>query len=119
MKSSSPWSSDREKFLALLFASRLFDLHGLEAAIEGQQTSDLAQLCEHLMSRDLLTKWQCDKLRNGQYKGFFLGGFRILDHVSEEGCLYRAEECSTRRKVTLSVQPNAEWPGGIEYRVVD
>ena len=119
MRSSSPWSSDREKFLALLVASHLFDLRELEAAIEGQQASDLNQLCEHLVSREMLTQWQCNKLRNGQYKGFFLGGFKLLDQVSEEGSLYLAEDCSTHRTVRLAVQPNAEEPGGLSYRIVE
>lgn len=119
-KASSPWSSDRDKFLALVFASSLLGLRELAATLEYQdEISDVSQICDHLIALGKLTRWQCDKLLNGQHKGFFLGNFKLLDHPDESVPHYLAEERETQRKVTLLILPNLEWKGGIEYRVID
>jgi eukaryotic-like serine/threonine-protein kinase len=117
-ETSNPWSSDRDRFLAIVLASQLLDQREIVAAVDGlSNASDVAQLAEHLVAQGALTKWQCNKLRNGQYKGFFLGKFKLFDCVSAS--YYLAEECQTKRKVRLLLMPNPKWPGGIEYRIVE
>ena len=63
-----------------------------------------------LIAHEVLTCWQCAKLRNGQYKGFFMDSFRILDHLGhDEKCnRYLARDENTQKYVTISVQHPAE-----------
>ena len=54
------------------------DLKSLTATAEGLPAGgDLAQLCEHLIAKGALTQWQCENLRAGKYKGFFVGEFKL------------------------------------------
>lgn len=47
-----------------------------------------------------------------------MGQFKLLEPLGAVR-YYLAEERDTRRKVTLLILPNATWPGGIEYRVIE
>jgi hypothetical protein len=61
-----------------------------------------------LISAGVLTAWQAEKLRHGQWKGFFLAGHRLLDIIGYEPgrhfCLARNVE--TGSIVRLAVKPD-------------
>ena len=79
-------------------------------------------LTKHLISSGVLTRWHCDKLLAGKYKGFFLGKYKLLGHLGTGGMssVYLAEhklsaknarsKCS-REKKSLT---KATWTGFIE-----
>lgn len=95
-----------------------------DAYPKGQDGPDeLAVLCKFLVARDVLTVWQCNKLRHGQYKGFFVDEFRLLDRAGVDGddTLYLAEDLRSGGYVHLGVEPlgksNEVGPIGFNYRV--
>ena len=61
----------------------------------------------HLIDAGLLTKWQCDKLLEGRHKGFFLGKYKLLDHLGTGGMssVYLAQHTLMRRNVAIKVLP--------------
>jgi eukaryotic-like serine/threonine-protein kinase len=115
-----PWSTERERFLGLVLASQLLDFERLTAAIQGlAEATDVSRLCKHLVARGALTRWQCERLRLGKYKGFFLKQFKLLDCQSRgEPRRYLAEDWQAGQKVMLLVRRNSSLPGGIECRVL-
>ncbi len=123
--SPHPWSSELDRFLAYALASYLLSSAELTSSVDASNASQddpdaVQRLCEHLMSNGTLTKWQCDKLRNNQYKGFFLGQYKFLEpDVGKAAYHFFAEDCKSRRRVKLFAKPNAASPGGIEYRVIE
>ena len=42
------------------------------------KTVKVDALTAHLIGSGLLTRWHCDKLLAGKYKGFFLGKYKLL-----------------------------------------
>jgi len=65
----------------------------------------LTSLLQFLISRGTLTAWQVEKLRHGQWKGFVLDGYQLLDHlgVSETTSTYLAVEIATGELMELMV----------------
>jgi eukaryotic-like serine/threonine-protein kinase len=118
---SDPWSTEIDKFLALVLASRLINIKGLKEACkelghkDGAQWSvdELAPLCERLVSSNRLTLWQCKKLLNGQYKGFFVDDYKLLDYIGSEETdkIYHAEDRITKHRVRLRITPPVFVPG--------
>jgi|SRR3972149_5778320 len=112
---SDPWSTEIDKFLAVVLASRLINFKKLKAACcefghkEGSnwKQNDLAALCEHLVTSNRLTLWQCKMLLKGQYKGFFLDEYKLLDYIGRDETdeIYLAEERSAKRQVRLRITP--------------
>ncbi len=68
---------------------------------------DVDFLLHHLVQRGLLTSWQGDKLAKGRYKGFFLGKYKLLDHLGTGGMstVYLAEQRLTSQKRAIKVLP--------------
>ena len=93
------WSSEIDEFLAHVLASHLVATGELQRHVEvfqqesvGKKTLDA--LCEHLVRHRALTQWQCDQLREGKYRGFFLDDYRITEFLrtDETRDKYLAEE---------------------------
>lgn len=111
--------------MAFALASGLIDSHELAAAVEAsgvqhREPDAVAQFAEYLVANGTLTGWQCDKISNGQYKGFFLGQFRILEVDPEsEAYHYFAEDLQSGKRVRLLVKPNRSYPDGLEYGVIE
>jgi serine/threonine-protein kinase len=65
------------------------------------------QVAEYLVKTGLLTRWQCDKLLEGRHKGFFLGKYKLLDHLGTGGMssVYLAEHVLMQRRVAIKVLP--------------
>lgn len=60
-----------------------------------------------LVDRNLLTRWQTDKLLDKKYKGFFLGKYKLLGHLGTGGMssVYLAEHILMQRRVAIKVLP--------------
>jgi hypothetical protein len=82
----------------------------------------VADLCDHLTEKQLLTAWQCGKLDDNKYKGFFLDGFKLLEQVGKDtkSTAYLVEEVATGRRLAMVVTPPAlipNWDGRIQYEI--
>ncbi|HEY4313377.1 MAG TPA: hypothetical protein VGN12_28260 [Pirellulales bacterium] len=129
-----------KQFVALIESSGLLPKDVVQrahdAAITVQTDSDLetsdeiSTLADSLVKCGLLTIWQCEKLRQGRWKGFFLGPFKLLGHVAttETDSIYLAEEIYLNRRVHLHVLPCnkhvqslSDWHvfEGVQFKVVE
>jgi serine/threonine protein kinase len=106
-KSSLAQPESRDDFLDLLRRSELLDPAALERWENGPGSKlvSAAESAASLMASRLLTDWQCQKLLDGRWKGFFLGKYKILDHLGAGamGRVYLAEHRVMRRQVALKV----------------
>ncbi len=64
-------------------------------------------IAEQMVERELLTRWQADKLLQGKHKGFFLGKYRLLRLLGKGGMssVYLAEHVLMRRQCAIKVLP--------------
>jgi len=101
-------------FLELVKKSGLVDDDQLTPAIDayrngltGELTEDGGLLANFLVDRKLLTRWQCDKLATGKSKGFFLGKYKLLDHLGTGGMssVYLAEHVLMHQRRAIKVLP--------------
>ena len=65
------------------------------------------EIADELVERNLLTRWQADKLLQGKHKGFFLGKYRLLKLLGKGGMssVYLAEHVLMRRQCAIKVLP--------------
>jgi eukaryotic-like serine/threonine-protein kinase len=120
---------DIEQFAALLVRSRLTteqEAKGLVAAFqqesrEAASTADtLTAFCNHLIACKRITAWQCEKLRMGKWKGFYLDHYLLLEQVGKDVdyAYYAARDTRDGTLVRLAITPVARTQGWeIEYRV--
>ncbi|MEN6556922.1 MAG: serine/threonine-protein kinase [Thermoguttaceae bacterium] len=102
-----------ETFLDLIRRSGLVEKHQLAAAMSAMGASlkdpslNADALATRLVIAGLLTRWQADKLLEGRYKGFFLGKYKLLDHLGSGGMsnVYLAEHVLMQRRVAIKVLP--------------
>jgi serine/threonine-protein kinase len=101
-------------FLDVVKRSGLVDEDQLTPAIEayrgghtGELPEDSTVLADFLVKRQLLTRWQCDKLATGKSKGFFLGKYKLLDHLGTGGMssVYLAEHVLMHQRRAIKVLP--------------
>jgi serine/threonine-protein kinase len=61
----------------------------------------------HLIDSGLLPNWQAEKLQEGRHKGFFLGKYKLLDHLGTGGMstVYLAEHLLMQRRVAIKILP--------------
>ncbi len=102
-----------DNFLELVRRSGLVEdeplnrlLGEIRARSEGE-LNDTDALVERLIEAGLLTPWQRDKLFEGRHKGFFLGKYKLLDHLGTGGMssVYLAEHVLMQRRVAIKVLP--------------
>jgi len=103
-----------DNFLDLVRASRLVEPARLDQAMEdlkrqtgGEPVTNAARVAVHLVDTGVLTQWQADKLLEGRYKAFFLGKYKLLDHLGTGGMsrVYLAEHLLMQRRVAIKVLP--------------
>ena len=103
-------------FLELVKRSGLLTESQLERGIgharqqnEGKIPREIDQIVELFMEQGLLTRWQCDKLLEKKYKGFFLGKYKLLGHIGTGGMssVYLAEHTLMRRPRAIKVLPKS------------
>ncbi len=102
-----------EQFLDLVLRSQLVERDRLQRFLaqlppeinKGVLTAE--EMADHLCRAELLTRWQSQKLLEGRYKGFFLGKYRLLDHLGTGGMssVYLAEHVLMQRRVAIKVLP--------------
>jgi len=103
-----------ENFLDLLRRSGLVEkdqltrfLRELRDEAGGQLPADADEIAQKLIDAGLATRWQTDKLMEGRHKGFFLGKYKLLDHLGTGGMssVYLAEHVLMQRRVAIKVLP--------------
>src|SRR5262245_36155167 len=76
-----------------------------------ESRNDVTEFSSYLVGCGVLTAWQCEKLRNGQWKGFFdCPGFVILDQLSAGErllyCLARSTDDNRLARISIAPPPN-------------
>ncbi|HEV3006361.1 MAG TPA: serine/threonine-protein kinase [Pirellulales bacterium] len=100
-------------FLELVEQSGLVDKAHLShtlSALEAEQTTattDTRLVCSRLTEAGLLTDWQSRQLLEGRNRGFFVGKYKLLDHLGSGGMgsVFLAEHVLMRRRVAIKVLP--------------
>lgn len=101
-----------DKFLELLQRSELARPSEVvawcaEFPITSTDSQAVDELCRHLTGKGVLTPWQCDKLRQGKWKGFFLDGYCLLGQIGKDdtSSTYLCREVATHKYVAMRVTP--------------
>jgi hypothetical protein len=77
-------------FLRALRLSGLINCHLLSKEIEGCEANftplqtpkvKARELAKVLVDKSILSEWQSEKLILGKYKGFFIGGYELREHL--------------------------------------
>ncbi|KKK46291.1 hypothetical protein LCGC14_3164130, partial [marine sediment metagenome] len=104
-----------DTFLDLLRRTGLVEKDQLDGVLldfkreaDGKPLKDTDAVAEKLIDAGLLTRWQCEKLKEGRHKGFFLGKYKLLDHLGTGGMssVYLAEHVLMQRRVAIKVLPS-------------
>jgi serine/threonine protein kinase len=105
-----------EEFLKCVEKSRLVDDVRLGSFVEkvrqatGGIPQDPVELAKALETEGLLTRWHCEKLLQGRYKGFFLGKHKLLGHLGTGGMstVYLAEHTLMKCYRAIKVLPKSK-----------
>ena len=65
----------------------------------------VGQLCDYLINNKVITKLQCDLLRTGKWKGFYLGDYLVLEPIGKhlETSHYKARDTTSGRLMRLTL----------------
>jgi serine/threonine-protein kinase len=79
----------------------------LEALPQNLQDVDAQTIADELVRRELVTRWQADKLLQGKFKGFVLGRYRLMELLGrgEMSTVYLAEHIRMKRRCAIKVLP--------------
>jgi eukaryotic-like serine/threonine-protein kinase len=103
-----------DSFLDLVRRSGLVEKDQLNAVLldlqhqaGGSMPSDTDMVAHKFVEAGLLTQWQCDNILEGRHKGFFLGKYKLLNHLGTGGMssVYLAEHVLMQRRVAIKVLP--------------
>jgi len=103
-----------DSFLDLVRRSELVErdqlnrvLLKLKEEAGGQPIHDTEFVAARLVEKELLTRWQADRLLEGRHKGFFLGKYKLLGLLGSGGMshVYLAEHVLMHRRVAIKVLP--------------
>jgi hypothetical protein len=76
--------------------------------------------CDFLVSTNRITAWQCGKLRQGKWKGFYLDNYVLLEWSRKDldFAYYKARDIRDGNVVQLTITPMNRVKGpNIEYKV--
>jgi eukaryotic-like serine/threonine-protein kinase len=111
-----------DDFLALARKSNQLDNQGLEAYLAAERPkplpADPRKFAQQLVRDGVLTVFQAEQFLQGKYKGFMLGGYRVVERIGQggSGTVYFAEHEVMKRPVAIKVLPTplAEDPEQLE-----
>jgi serine/threonine-protein kinase len=100
-----------DQFVDLVKRSGLVDNERLNQALSGVDlltVNDSGIIASSLTKAGLLTEWQSEKLLQGRHKGFYLGKYKLLNHIGTGGMgsVYLAEHMVMRHRVAIKLLPN-------------
>lgn len=111
--SSEPWTSDVDRMLAHTLASNLLNQHLLHQAYARwhanahgfRANKSAAAFGDYLVDQKYLTRWQCDRLQAGKYRGFFLDNYKVVEYLRKEGTddKYLAIDMDRGERVVLAI----------------
>ncbi|MGH7137579.1 MAG: hypothetical protein ACREHD_17675 [Pirellulales bacterium] len=72
-----------------------------------ESASPAVRGAQYLLQRGELTVWQAARLLNGQWRGFFIGNYKIVEHLGDTGrsVAYRGVNLRLNKDVVLKVLP--------------
>jgi hypothetical protein len=121
---SSP--ANIQQFAALWINSMLCAHEEVEDAVsvfENERSTQrmperLNAFCGFLVSTNRITKWQCEKLLMGKWKGFYLDHYVLLEQIDKdyESTYYKAKNTKEGQVVRIAVTPSQQ-PPHIRYTV--
>ena len=103
-----------DSFLDLVRRSGLVEKDQLNAVLAdvqqqagGSLPAEADVVAKKLVEAGLLTHWQCDNILEGRHKGFFLGKYKLLDHLGTGGMssVYLAEHVLMLKRRAIKVLP--------------
>src|SRR5687768_9386164 len=100
-----------DDFLALARKSNQIDNGRLESYLteprEAPLPAEPRKLAQQMIRDGVLTNFQAEQFLQGKYKGFNLGGYRIIERVGTggTGTVYLAEHAVMKRRVAIKVLP--------------
>ena len=98
-----------DQFVDLVKRSGLVDNERLNEALSGvdQSVKDSGIIASILTKAGLLTEWHSEKLLQGRHKGFYLGKYKLLNHLGSGGMgsVYLAEHQVMRHRVAIKLLP--------------
>ncbi len=112
-------------FLKQVVASKLMDEETIRRLVlefnrendaDIQRRNDLVALTTFFIEKDLLTCWQCKKLRHGHHHGFFVDKYKLLDYIgsNDRASTFLAEHVETGHRVAVAIEP----PPHFTYSVI-
>jgi hypothetical protein len=129
--SASSRINDVDKFLPLLVRSGLVSRDDLDSVVKSYRDEFLPShhchdtitaLSTFLVCSGVVTCWQCDMLRRGKYKGFYLDHYVVLDSLGHDAdySYFLARDSTTGEHARIALTPKARSKSsGIEYHVAD
>ena len=105
-----------DKLVELVQKSQLAEPEVLEKALDairseygGELPAEPVELAKALQKRKVITRWHCEKLLQGKYKGFFLGKHKLLGHIGSGGMssVYLAEHVMMHDLRAIKVLPQS------------
>lgn len=103
-----------KEFIDVVHRSRLIEQDRLLGALsncksDGTLPESPGGIAEYLRGQGLITRWQQKNLLQGKSCGFFLGTYRLLDHLGTGGMssVFLAQHGSIDRLVAIKVLPGS------------
>jgi len=106
-----------DRFVENLQRSGLVSVAALETLLtrfsrdafpEGKYPTAITALVDHCIATGILTCWQCAKLRDGRWKGFFLERHAILDYLGHDDAhsYYLVADTKTGTPAVVQTDPS-------------
>lgn len=98
-----------DQFLDVVKRSGLVDDERLNEVLSfvDESVKDSGVIASAFTKAGLLTEWQSEKLLQGKHKGFYLGKYKLLNHIGTGGMgsVYLAEHMVMRHRVAIKLLP--------------
>jgi serine/threonine-protein kinase len=98
-----------DQFVDVLKRSGLVDDDRLNEVLAyvDESVKDSGVIASAFTKAGLLTEWQSEKLLQGKHKGFYLGKYKLLNHIGTGGMgsVYLAEHNVMRHRVAIKLLP--------------